>query len=389
MRSYLGVPDGTRDRVYADAEALRERENALAGLFAARGYREACTPMMEYYDLFVQTGSPLRQEAMQSATGRNGRILVLRPDSTVPLARAAATRLATQELPLRLYACQSVCRSDISHNGRSAERRQAGVELLGAPGLKADLEVLALALETLQACASDGDGKRCRLEIGHAGLFDAMLACLDVDEATAETIRQLTGRKNYAALDGLLDGLSGGRHADALRRILLLFGGPEILREAGDLGNPASNAALAYLRELYEGLRAAGFGEHVLFDLGLVGQLGFYTGVIFHGYAENLGEPALSGGRYDNLLGQLGREAAATGFAVSLDAFPSPEEGNRCLQTVIHYEVKQTRAALALLRAQPPGSAELSVCGSVEESAALAARKGCRLVVVGLEPHGE
>ena len=103
-----------------------------------------------------------------------------------------------------------------------------------------------------------------------------------------------------------------------LRRLPYLFGGAEVLDEADTLSGGSD--ALDYLRDLYGELKHAGYGEHIRFDLGLVHQIDYYTGVVFRGYVEGAGDAVLSGGRYDKLVGAFGRPAQATGFAVDVDA---------------------------------------------------------------------
>ena len=90
---------------------------------------------------------------MLKIVDRSGRILVMRPDCTTPIARVAATKLKTLPLPQRLYYDETVFRSGAEHRGSSGEIAQCGVELIGAAGAKADLEVVALAVDALRSCA--------------------------------------------------------------------------------------------------------------------------------------------------------------------------------------------------------------------------------------------
>ncbi|MDR0249492.1 MAG: ATP phosphoribosyltransferase [Oscillospiraceae bacterium] len=155
----LATPAGTMDKLFADCEHRREMEGKLAGLFREEGYREVMTPLLEY--LSVYDNSPLPSSAMRKLIDRDGRVLVLRPDSTLPVARAVQARLRGRELPLRVYYLQSVFRE----TSRRAEEMQAGVELIGATGLQADIEVLSLAARALEVCGA-GDYV---MEINHSG----------------------------------------------------------------------------------------------------------------------------------------------------------------------------------------------------------------------------
>ena len=91
--------------------------------------------------------------------------MVMRPDCTTPIARVAATKLRSVPLPQRLYYDQTVFRSEAGHRGGSSEIAQCGVELIGAAGPKADLEMVALGVDALRACGL----KQFHIELGHAG----------------------------------------------------------------------------------------------------------------------------------------------------------------------------------------------------------------------------
>lgn len=313
MNDIVNIPEGTRDLLFAECRERRQVQKALTGLFESRGYAEISTPEVEYYDLFLQSGNPLPQESMLKVVDRSGKIMVMRPDCTTPIARVAATKLKAVPLPQRLYYNETVFRSGVEHRGGSSEIPQCGIELIGAGGEEADVEVLALAVESLRAATQHS----CHIELGHVGLFRAMTDQLGLDQAKAETMRTLVEGKHFAALGDLLAPYAGNPAYDLLSRLSQLFGGVEVLDEAEAM--VGKRPELEYLRSLYGKLVQAGYGELVRFDLGLVHQIDYYTGVVFRGYVEGAGAPVLSGGRYDNLLGAFGRPAPAIGFAVDAD----------------------------------------------------------------------
>ena len=102
MAFSVNTPEGTRDRLFSECLERRQVQRALTDLFQRRGYGEVITPEVEYYDLFIQSGNPLPQEAMLKLIDRSGRIMVMRPDCTTPIARVAATKLKSVPLPQRL-----------------------------------------------------------------------------------------------------------------------------------------------------------------------------------------------------------------------------------------------------------------------------------------------
>ncbi|MGN1004631.1 MAG: ATP phosphoribosyltransferase regulatory subunit, partial [Oscillospiraceae bacterium] len=172
MNFVINTPEGTRDRLFAECADRRKVQNTLTELFAEKGYAEISTPEVEFYDLFVQSGNPLPQESFLKIVDRSGKIMVMRPDCTAPIARVAATKLKAVPLPQRLYYNETVFRSGQAHKGGSSEIAQCGVELIGAAGQQADVEVIALAVEALKAVSPHP----FHIELGHVGLFRALAA---------------------------------------------------------------------------------------------------------------------------------------------------------------------------------------------------------------------
>ena len=161
-----------------------------------------------------------------------------------------------------------------------------------------------------------------------------------------------------------------------------------MLEEAQRLAG--KNEALTYLHDLYRELEAAGYGDFLRFDLGLVHQIDYYTGVVFRGYVEGAGDAVLSGGRYDGLVAAFGRNAPATGFAIDVDAVAgclSAGEPPR-LGVLVHFAPGQLARALTAVDGRAGGTCELSPCETLEATLALAREKGAARVLV-LEQQGE
>lgn len=387
MRNYTKLtPEGVRDALFEECRALGEAKSRLTALFTRRGYREAMTPGLEYYDMFELPGAAIPQQQMYKSTDSAGRLLVFRPDSTLPIARMAAARLQNHARPIRLYYSQSVYRSWPALSGRSHENAQMGVELLGAGGLRADLEVISAAVEALRAVTED-----FRIELGHAGLFRLLAERLSISPAQREEIRATIEAKNYGALDELLDPLGNSLEAKAIRRLPRLFGGEEVFAQTESLGlDGVAAQTLEYLRTLYAALKELGLGSRLMVDLGLVQRNGYYTGVVFSGYVQEQGRPILSGGRYDGLCGQFGPEMPAAGFAVDMDAAAGLVLGQlapgEVPQVLVHgedgFEMKAQQELMEL--AGQGAVCESSVWESREEAEAYARGLGIpKLLLVG------
>ncbi|HIS52072.1 MAG TPA: ATP phosphoribosyltransferase regulatory subunit [Candidatus Onthomonas avicola] len=383
MRYIPNTPEGTRDRLFEECRERRRVQSALTHLFRQRGYSEIITPEEEFYDLFTISGSAIAQEEMVKLVDRSGKICVLRPDCTTPIARVAATKLKDAVLPQRFYYNQAVYRAGQEHRGRHREIPQCGIELIGAKGRKADLEVIATAVDALRACALED----FHIELGHADIFPAFARRLEMDREELEQMRALIEGKNFTALDDFMSNYAGQPGCEAVRRLAYLFGGVEVLDEAEALAGRMS--AIDYLRDLYTQLDRAGYGSYLRFDLGMVHHIDYYTGPIFRGYVEGAGDAVLSGGRYDQLCASFGRPAQATGFAIDVDGVARclPQAEPPRLAAVVHYPPHLIGKALALVDSRARGTCELSPCNRLESTLQLAREKGIGTVLI-LEEDG-
>ena len=317
MKKYAkGTPQGSRDLLFEECDDRKKIETTLSDLYKERNYRKVITPAIEYIDVF-ENDSGMESDIMYKLTDAYGRTTVLRPDNTMPIARLVATRLRSEDFPVRLYYNQNVFARNKAYAGRTDEIPQSGIELIGDGSVGADLEVLSMAFDALDRSELNSYS----LEIGHAGFFNAILDDMDIDASQKAEICSLTESKNFAALSDLLSSIGDTVQTRVLNTLPRLFGGREVLKQAKQLySSEKSDAALDYLGNIYQKLCEMGHGDNVLIDLGLVNRTNYYTGVIFRGYAEGSGVSVLSGGRYDNLIGKFGLDAPAIGFAVDINA---------------------------------------------------------------------
>ncbi len=316
---YLITPEGTKDYLFEEAVLKKRIENRLRDTFQFRGYHEVITPSLEYLDVFTKTESGIPVEQMYKLIDSKGRLMVLRPDSTMPIARLSATRLKNEKTPLRLYYHQPVFSLNPSLRGRSNEMMQTGIELIGVTNQKSDIEVLVTATKVLQ----DLDIDNFRIELGHIGFFHYLVSRLEIDTDTKETIRQLIENKNYPALNDILDHLDNQKIASVIKMLPRLFGNQTVFSKARDCMkelDPEITQMLDYLQTLYQSLLELGLENKITVDLGIVNHTDYYTGIVFKGYVEGYGEEILSGGRYDNLLKEFGSDLGAIGFAVNVDS---------------------------------------------------------------------
>ncbi|MDR3644559.1 MAG: ATP phosphoribosyltransferase regulatory subunit, partial [Clostridia bacterium] len=389
MTKYTNItPEGMEDILFSDCEARRAIESSVIGLFKSRGFSEVITPTLEFYDVFSNRFNAIPQEMMYKLFDGKGRILALRSDNTMPIARLAATRLKAFAPPLRLYYNQRVFRISPSMTGRSDEFTQCGIELIGSNGLKADLEVIDTAITALLGTV----GENFRIELGHVGFYKAIVDNLPLGPEKTEQLQSFIEAKNYAALHDLLaPSAQGSACCRALMVLPRLFGGGEVFEQALAVApNEASSRAICYLSGLYDELCAMGLRDHILIDFGLVSQIDYYSGVVFRGFVQGSGETILSGGRYDSLLSAFGADLPATGFAVNVDAVAKAVEytGLKRETVLLHYEKGYEKAAFER-REQLIASGtvcEMSVFETEEEAESYARLRGMsRLDSIGAQ----
>lgn len=318
MKRYSKLtPQGSRDLLFEECDDRRRVEGILSALFKENNYRKVMTPTIEYFDVFESDNLGIEPEEMYKLSDNMGRTTVLRPDNTAPIARLVATRLSDEDFPVRLYYNQNVYVRNKQLDGRTDEIEQSGIELIGDGSMDADIEVISMALEALKR----NEINSFKVELCHAGFFNSILNKMNINSSQKADICSFIEGKNYSALGDMLDSLGDSVEAMVIKKLPRLFGGVEVIDEAKALYcDSDANDALDYLKKVYERLCELGFKDDILIDLGLVNRSNYYTGVIFKGYAEGSGVTIISGGRYDNLIGEFGMDAPAIGFGVNVNA---------------------------------------------------------------------
>ncbi|MCL2433965.1 MAG: ATP phosphoribosyltransferase regulatory subunit, partial [Clostridia bacterium] len=270
-------------------------------------------PACEYAALF--DAGLLNPRNMVRFVDRQGEVLALRPDWTLPAARVCAA-LPPQDDPYRL--CYVGPTYEI-RDGLLCENPQAGVELINKEGTQGDVEILQLAAASLKQAGLSS----FVLELGHAGFFAGLCAEAGLCGETQENVRRATQRKDALALEWALSEIDGPLK-EKLMKLPTLYGGAEVVAQACALTkSPQAHAALDALTEIHKSM-----GDSIAFDLGLAPRFGYYTGVTIQGLAPGAGRPVLFGGRYDNLLSRFGRELPAVGFSINISQLLAAMGGN-------------------------------------------------------------
>lgn len=389
----LLTPEGTRDLLFDESVARRAIEDKLRHLFESYGYSEVITSGLEFYDVFTLKTRYFPQESMYKLSDAKGRLMVLRPDSTMPIARLAATRLRDETFPMKLFYNQNIFRINPKNSGRDDEITQSGIEIIGGNNKRADIEVLSLAVEALKVCAVDD----YRIEIGDSAFFRELISSVTNDEDEAEEIRGYIENKNYPELHSLLEKYPSTKEKAALEALPTLFGGENVFERAKKLFDGTSAASvLNELKQVYQTLCSLGVKEKLFVDMGMVNKANYYTGILFRGYIQEYGMAVLSGGRYDTLIGDFGVSLPATGFAVNINAaanaFLKNSEVKHTVKADILVYAEEKVLEQGFIRCKELNEqgkiAEYSINSSVEEAKAYALKKGIEKIEI-IKENGE
>ncbi len=355
----LHTPEGVRDIYGREFARKLYVEEKLREKIACYGYEDIQTPTFEFFDVFSREVGTTPSKDLYKFFDKEGNTLVLRPDFTPSIARCAAKYFLEEQVPIRFSYMGNTFINTSNLQGKLKEVTQMGAELINAPSVEADAEMISLVIEALKNTGL----KRFRVSIGELEYFKGLCEEAGLDEETEYALRDCISGKNYFAAQELLDerGVSEP-YRGRLLKVADMFGDMCSLPEARAMAaNPRSLSAIDRLEKLYEVLQLYGVEKYVAFDLGMLSKYNYYTGVIFKAYTYGIGDAVVKGGRYDNLLCQFGKEASAIGFCVVVDdlmealarqkvEIPLPAEKNQLLYDSTDYAEKLAKAQS--LRAQ-------------------------------------
>lgn len=302
----LQKPRGTRDFLPDEMEARRAVEWRLRDVARRWGYREVCTPEFEDLELFtMRSGEGIIGE-MYVFEDKGGRKLALRPEITAAVIRMYINEAKVAPKPLRWCYFADCFRYERPQKGRYRQFWQFGVELIGADTALADAEVIMLAADMLNAT-----GVRYELKVGHLSFVKNLLK--DVEPALQRTIRAQLDKKDFEGLKATLDSMNRPELTESLLTLVTCQDLKKAFEIAGDIPERER------IEQTMGYLDAAGVRYSL--NLGIARGLDYYTGIVFEGFADNLGaeNQILGGGVYRlaHLFG--GDDVASCGFAIGFD----------------------------------------------------------------------
>lgn len=350
----LHTPEGVRDIYNAECEKKLTLQENLHQVLKSYGYRDIETPTFEYFDVFNREVGTISSKDLYKFFDREGDTLVLRPDFTPSIARAATKYFTQEELSVRLCYMGNTFVNNSSYQGRLKETTQLGAELIGDDSVEADAEIIAMVIDTMLKAGL----KEFQISIGQVEFFKSLLKEAGIEGDMEEELRQLISNKNMFGVEELLSeqniSSEGKRIFTSLPQ---LFGSVDALERAESMtSNPDALKAISRLKELYEILKCYGVEKYVSFDLGMINKYRYYTGIIFRAYTFGLGEAVVKGGRYDNLCGHFGKDAPSIGFVVVIDQLLSALSRQKIeiptgeSMKMVLYKTEQRKDAITLAR---------------------------------------
>lgn len=317
-RQLLHTPEGVRDIYNEEYEKKLILQDELHQTLKQYGYHPIQTPTFEFFDIFGREIGTTPSKDLYKFFDREGNTLVLRPDITPSIARCAAKYFGEEDMPIRLCYMGNTFINNSSYQGRLKESTQLGAELIGDSSVDADAEIIAMVVDCLQRAGL----KEFQLSIGHADFFRGLMEAAGLEEEQEEELRELISNKNYFGVDEFVETLNLNDNLKKLFNMLgTLYNGSDEFAQAKECagGYPRILNAIERLEELHNLLKIYRIEKYISFELGIVSDYQYYTGIIFAGYTFGSGEAIVKGGRYDKLLTYFGKDSASIGFAVVID----------------------------------------------------------------------
>ena len=352
-KQLLHTPEGVRDIYNEECEKKLLLQSDLLGIQ---------TPTFEFFDIFGKEIGTTPSKELYKFFDREGNTLVLRPDMTPSIARAAAKYFMDEDMPIRLCYMGNTFINNSSYQGRLKESTQLGAELIGDSTVDADAEILSMVVECLQKAGL----KEFQLSVGHADFFQGLVEAAGISEEDEEELRELLANKNFFGVEEFAETLNLKAE---LNELFHMLGSLNVdlndLKRAKELAAsyPRILAAIHNLEELHKVLEVYGIQKYISFELGIISSYQYYTGIIFSGYTFGSGEPIVKGGRYDKLLTYYGKTSASIGFAIVIDqlmAALSRQKINITIETngelIVYTKANQAKAILSAKEKRAAGT---------------------------------
>ncbi len=290
----------------------------LEQIFRNHGFIEKKVRKFEEYSLYIENMNFLRTKNIISFMNSDGKLVALKPDITLSIIKNIPDkRLQFYE---KLYYIDEVYRIS-KDTGEYKELKQIGVELIGDKSSFSNLEIINLALESLNSI-----NDKFVLDISHLDFLSAYLKDLKIPKNLKYKILDSIHLKSSHNIEKYLDGFLDDVEINNIKNLCDISDNLEhslkVIKPM--VKNDKMQIAYVELLEINKFLKSIGKDSYVKLDFSIRGDINYYNGVIFKGYIPEYFKEVLTGGRYDKLLEKMGKNNSATGFAINL-----PENNNK------------------------------------------------------------
>lgn len=337
------TPEGVTDINYLEFNQKEQVEKSVKKVFNAYEYKQIQTPTFEYYDLFSEIDSHIDKEDMYKILDGDGNILVLKPDATIPIARMLANSHESFEDEIKLMYFTTVFRSANFKALGKREFAQGGIEYFGNPKPEADSEVIKIAIESLKKLGF----KQIHIDMGQSEYVNGLLDCIQ-SVSQRKKIETYIEKKACVDLEVALKSLPiDETYKEGIKALPFMFGDFETTFKKGQSFNlnERTNQGLENLKAIYGILKEEGLTPYVYLDLSLTNQLDYYSGMIFKGYIGQVGEPIVSGGRYDDLMKKFNKNIPGVGFGLNMDRISKANEADTSQDSTLSIALGKGRLA--------------------------------------------
>ncbi|MFK8046817.1 MAG: ATP phosphoribosyltransferase regulatory subunit [Halioglobus sp.] len=312
------LPDGVEEVLPAQAAAVEQLRRQLLDLYRGWGYQLVIPPLMEFTEsLLIGLGSDIDLLTFKMTDQLSGRTLGIRADITPQVARIDAHSLA-QEGVSRLCYAGSTLHTQPKSLMASRSPIQLGAELYGDDSLAADVEIIALMLETLTVAGLE----TLSLDLGHTAVYEAVLGSAGLSKEVEAQVFDALQRKSIPDLEIVLSGVDKGI-ASTIVALSRMHGDEQVLTSARKMfaeSAPNAVSAIDDLLNVAADIRRRLPSLDIYFDLAELRGYHYHTGIVFAAYVPGHGQALANGGRYNNVGEVFGRARPATGFATDLKA---------------------------------------------------------------------
>ena len=351
-KKLLHTPEGVRDIYNVECENKLHLQEVIHKNLKLYGYNDIQTPTFEFFDIFNKEKGSAPSKNLYKFFDREGNTLVLRPDMTPSIARAASKYYMDDDMPIRFCYMGNTFINNAEHQGKLKETTQIGAELIADNKSDSDAEAIAITIDSLIRCGL----KDFQIEVGHADYFKGLIEIAALDDDTIYELKELLSNKNYFGVEEIVSDMCIPENIKtAFIRLPEMVGSIDVIKEAKALvSNSKITNALDRLEKVYNILKLYGYEKYISFDLGTISNYQYYTGIIFRGYTYGTGDAIATGGRYDKLLKQFGKDSPSIGFCINIDTLliamqrQKLDIGGAALKQVVLYDNDVSRNAIEL-----------------------------------------